>query len=150
MSTGEQAAAVGCVRGIWAAFQRRDWAAARAAMADGLVARWWTSGERFDGADAFVAMQSAYPEGWTLHALELSAQADGRVLPLLRVDHPPAGVFFCTSIARLHDGLVAEVEEYWATAEPPQAWRIGRVGHSRFEPTDDPRAPAGRPGAERP
>jgi hypothetical protein len=144
------AAAVDRVRGLWAAFQRRDWAAARAAMADGLVARWWTSGERFEGADAFVGVQAAYPEGWTLHALEVVAMADGRVLSLVRVDHPPAGVFFCTSIARLEHGLVAEVEEYWATAEPPQAWRLGRPGHSTFEPTADARAPGGQPGVPRP
>ncbi len=143
-------AAVGLVRGIWAAFQRRDWAAARAAMADGLVARWWTSGERFDGAEAFVGVQSAYPEGWTLHVLDVAPLADGRVLSLVRVDHPPAGIFFCTSIARVSHGVLTEVEEYWATAEPPQAWRLGRPGHSRFEPTDDPRAPAGRPGAQNP
>lgn len=150
MSNAGHAAAVERVRGVWAAFQRRDWAAARAAMADDLVARWWTSGERFEGADAFVGVQAAYPEGWTLHALEVVALADGRVLSLVRVDHPPAGVFFCTSVARLHDGLIHEIEEYWARAEPPQAWRLGRPGHSRFEPSDDPRAPAGRPEAGRP
>jgi hypothetical protein len=150
MNTGVQAGDVERLRGIWGAFQRRDWQVARAAMAEGLVARWWTSGERFEGADAFVGVQSAYPEGWTLHALEVVALADGRVLSLVRVDHPPAGVFFCTSIARLRDGLVTEVEEYWGTVEPPQAWRLGRAGHSRFEPTEDPRAAGGQPGAPRP
>jgi hypothetical protein len=126
------------VRSIWHALQRRDWAAARAAMADTLVARWWTSGERFDGADAFVSMQAAYPEGWTLHALEVAALADGRVMSLVRVDHPPLGVFFCTSIARVHEGRVTEIDEYWATAEPAPAWRLGRTGHSTFDPAGKP------------
>ena len=137
-------AAVDLVRGVWAAFQRHDWAAARAAMADDLVSTWWTSGERFDGAEAFVAVQADYPAGWTLHVLEVQALADGRVLSLVRVDHPPHGVFFCTSIARVDHGRLAQVEEYWATAQPPEAWRLGRPGHRRFEPTDDPRT-AGAP-----
>ncbi len=141
--------AVDVVRGIWAAFQRHDWAAAQAAMADDLVATWWTSGERFHGAAAFVAVQADYPPGWTLHVLEVQALADGRVLSIVRVDHPPHGVFFCTSIARVEHGRVAGIEEYWATAEPPQDWRSGRPGHSRFEPTDDPRTTVA-PGAARP
>ena len=141
--------AVAVVRGIWAAFQRHDWAAARAAMADDLVATWWTSGERFDGADAFVAVQADYPAGWMLHVLEVQALADGRVLSMVRVDHPPHGVFFCTSIARVGASRVVAIEEYWGTAEPPPAWRIGRHGHSRFAPTDDPRAPS-TPGAPLP
>lgn len=142
-------AAVERVRGVWAAFQRRDWAAARAALSDDLVATWWTSGERFDGAAAFVGMQAAYPEGWTLHVLEVQALADGRVLSLVRVDHPPQGVFFCTSVATLHDGRVQALEEYWATVEAPPAWRIGRPGHRCFAPTDDART-AGAAGATAP
>jgi hypothetical protein len=141
--------AVAVVRGIWTAFQRHDWGAARAAMADDLVATWWTTGERFDGADGFVAVQADYPAGWTLHVLEVEALADGRALSLVRVDHPPHGVFFCTSIARVAASRAVAIEEYWGTAEPPPAWRIGRPGHSRFAPTDDPRAPS-TPGAPLP
>jgi hypothetical protein len=63
------------------------------------------------------------------------------VLALVRVDHPPA-TFFSTSIFRVDDGLVAGIDETWATLEEPPPWRRdGAVaGCTRFDPRDDPRA----------
>ncbi len=127
------------VRALWAAFQARDWDAARALLDPALQVTWWTSGERFDGADAFVEVQRRYPEGWTIRLLELGHLQDGRVLALVRVDQPPA-VFFATSLARVDDGRVTGLEEYWATVEPPPAWREALGGRVRFDPTHDERA----------
>ncbi len=129
------------VRGLWAAFQRRDWAAARALLADDMVSTWWASGERFAGADAYIRLQATYPEGWTIHLLEISPLQDGRILTLVRVDHPPQS-FFCTAFFRVDDGRVQAVDEYWATLEPPPGWRedAAQPGRSRFDPLDDPRA----------
>jgi ketosteroid isomerase-like protein len=129
------------VRAMWAAFQARDWAAARALMRNDLQAAWWTSGERFDGADAFVEVQARYPEGWTLRLVECERLEDGRVMSLVRVDHPPH-VFYATSMFRVDDGLITGVDEYWATMEPPPAWRTPAAiaGLSRFDPLADPRA----------
>jgi GNAT superfamily N-acetyltransferase len=111
------------VRDLWAAFQARDWRAARALMRDDLVVRWWSSGERFNGAEAFVAVQAAYPEGWTLHLMALDLLDDGRVSAFVRVEHPPHGTFLVQQTARVRDGLLAHADELWATAEPPPAWR---------------------------
>lgn len=132
---------VHAVRALWAALQARDWAAARARMDPKLQATWWTSGERFTGADALVAVNARYPEGWTIHLVEVARLEDGRVLSLARIDHPP-NVFFATSLFRVDDGLITAVDEYWATVEPPPAWReAGSIpGRSRVDPTDDPRA----------
>ena len=132
---------VRAVRALWAAFQARDWAAARALLRDDLQAVWWTSGERFDGADAFIAVQARYPEGWTLHLIEAERLEDGRVMSIVRVDHPPDS-FFATSLFRVDDGLVTGIDEYWATLASPPAWRHPGAlpGASRFDPLDDPRA----------
>ena len=129
------------VRAMWAAVQARDWPAMRALLRDDLQAVWWSSGERFEGADAFVEVQARYPEGWTVHLIELARLDDGRVLSRVRVDHPPAH-YFATSIFRIDDGLVASIEETWATLETPPAWRAhGTIaGLSSFDSTDDPRA----------
>ena len=127
------------VRAMYAALQARDWPAMRAKLQPRMQALWWASGERLDGADAYVAVNARYPEGWTLHLLEVSRMDDGRVLALVRVDHPPA-TFFCTAIFRLDDELIAGVDEYWATREPPPAWRQGLAGCTPFDPRDDPRA----------
>lgn len=132
---------VRAVRSMWSAFQARNWAAARRLLRDDLQAVWWTSGERFDGADAFIAVQARYPEGWTLHLIEAERLEDGRVMSLVRVDHAP-NHFFATSFFRVDDGLIIGIDEYWATMEPPPAWRAPDTlpGLSRFDPLADPRA----------
>lgn len=129
------------VRSLWAALQARDWAAARRLMRDDMVAVWWTSGERFESADAFVAVQAKYPEGWAIRLIECERLEDGRVMSLVRVDHAP-DVYYATSLFKVDDGLILGIDEYWATAEPPPAWRTPQAipGLQRFDPLDDPRA----------
>jgi len=129
------------VRALWSALQARQWAAARRLMRDDMLAVWWTSGERYEGADAFVAMQAAYPEGWSIRLIECERLEDGRVMSLVRVDHPPK-VFYGTSFFKVDDGQIIGIDEYWATAEPPPDWRSppAIAGLHRFDPLDDPRA----------
>jgi GNAT superfamily N-acetyltransferase len=127
------------VRRLWAAFQARDWAAARLLLQDDLEATWWASGERLQGADAFIEANARYPEGWIIRLLELVHLQDGRVMSLVRVDHPPRS-FFATSLFRVDDESISGIDEYWATVEEPPTWREALAGRTRFDPHDDPRA----------
>ena len=131
------------VHAMWAAFQARDWPAARALMQERLQARWWTSGEQFDRADAFIDANARYPEGWSIRLIEVAQLQDGRVLSLVRVDHG-AQSFFGTSFFQVDDGLITAIDEYWATREAPPAWRtlaeFPAIQH--FDPRQDPRARA--------
>jgi GNAT superfamily N-acetyltransferase/ketosteroid isomerase-like protein len=110
------------VRELWARFQARDWVGARQLVRDDVCVDWWASGEIIRGGGAFIAVQAEYPEGWTIHLLQLMALADGRVLSMARVEHPP-GNFLVHSIVRVRDGRIAHGEELWATCEAPPAWR---------------------------
>jgi ribosomal protein S18 acetylase RimI-like enzyme len=132
---------VRAVHAMWSAFQARDWRSARALLHDDLQAVWWTSGERFDGADAFITVNARYPEGWTIHVIDVSMLRDGRVMSMVRVDHLPQS-FFATTFYLVDDGVITAIDEYWATLEAPPAWRSpGDVaGCSRFDPRADPRA----------
>lgn len=82
-----------------------------------------------------VRVQSTYPEGWTIHLLQVSATDDGRVMAIVRVDHPPLR-FFATSLCALRDARVVSVDETWATLEEPPAWRLqaGIPQWQRFDP----------------
>jgi GNAT superfamily N-acetyltransferase len=127
------------VRRLWAAIEARDWTAARALLHADLQAVWRASGERFDGADAFLAAWGGQPEGAAIHLLELVHLQDGRVLSMVRVDQPPPSRF-ATSLWRVDDGLITGLDETWASAEDPPAWRADLPGRSRFDLLDDARA----------
>ena len=109
------------VRSLWAAFQARNWVAARALLHDDARVRWWASGETMD-ADAFIRVNAEYPEGWTIHLLQCQALQDGRVLSMARVDHPPS-VRLVQNVASVNGGRIAQADELWATAEAAPAWR---------------------------
>lgn len=136
-----QSAGGRAVRGWWQALQARDWKRAQALLRSDLQVMWWASGERFDGPAGFVEVQARYPEGWSIQLIEVSPLQDGRVVSVVRVDHPPRR-YFATSFFHLEDGLIFAIDEYWATAEEPPAWRTaaGLAGWQRMKPEDDPRA----------
>lgn len=115
-------AALAAVKALWQRIEARDWAGARRLLADDAAMAWPCTAERFAGGDAIIAVNAAYPEGWSIQVLEVAALADGRILSLVRVEHPPDR-FFATSIFRFEAGLIAAIEEYWATATPPPDWR---------------------------
>jgi GNAT superfamily N-acetyltransferase len=132
---------VRAVRALWSALQAGNWSAARALLHDDLQAVWWTSGERFAGADAFIEVNARYPEGWTVRVIDVSMLRDGRAMAVVRVDQPPHS-FFATSFYLTDDGIITAIDEYWATLEAPPPWRnLGAIaGASRFDPLTDPRA----------
>ena len=113
---------VALVRALWDRIEQRDWTGARTLLADDATMTWVCTAERFQGGDAVIAVNAAYPEGWSIHVLDCAALADGRILSLVRVEHPPH-CFFATSLVRVEEGLIVGIEEYWATAEAPPAWR---------------------------
>jgi len=118
------------VRALWDRIEARDWSGARALLADDIVCRWPHSDERFEGGDAFIAMNRAYPEGWRITILDVAALPQGAV-SRIRVDQ--AGqAFHAASFFTVRDDLVHEAIEYWVTAgsEEPPEWRV-RFSRSR-------------------
>jgi GNAT superfamily N-acetyltransferase len=113
------------VRTLWTCFEARDWAGARALLHDDAELIWWASGEKLVGADAIIRANAIYPEGWTLHLTQITLLQDGRVLSMLRVDHPPA-CFLAHSILHVRQGRIAGGEELWATCEEAPVWRDER------------------------
>ncbi len=112
------------VRTLWAHVQARDWAAMRAALADGCTMHWPATRERFLDADAIVRVQTIYPEGWSIDIGEVLATQDGRVVSTVTVTHG-AQTFFARSIFGFGaDGRITGIDEVWATGEPAPAWRI--------------------------
>jgi ketosteroid isomerase-like protein len=122
---------------IWDCFEARNWAAARALMADDLVVELPATGERFRSADAYVAFNAEYPEGWTLQVHRVvsagrSAALDGGeaelVVSEVQVPHDGVGLFAVAQLAWVRDGLLVSAREFWVTCgEDAPAWRAALV-----------------------
>lgn len=125
---------INAVAALWSLFQARDWAAARRLFADTATLTWHTSGERMRDADAIIRVNAQYPEGWSLRVVEVNALQDGRVHSVVEVSHPP-GRFFANSLFRFEGDRIAQVDEYWASVEPPPAWRTPNAigAYERFD-----------------
>ena len=112
------------VERMWEAFERRDWRAARAQLHEEFTSEWPATGERFASADAFVAMNEAYPDiGWHIEIQRVVAAGD-EVAVLCRVPSDE-GVDWCSGFYTLRDGKVLRAVEFWTAREPgpPPEWR---------------------------
>jgi hypothetical protein len=110
------------VRRYWSLIQARRWADVQALLAAEAECRWPVTRERFVGAAAIVHVNTVYPEGWTIHLLDLNALADERIHTLVRVDQGVES-FYANSFFRLAAERIAAIEEFWADVQPPPAWR---------------------------
>ena len=110
------------VRALFERMQARDWMGARATMADHAVIRYSATGEVFTGA-VFMAMNEAYPEGWTIEIVDIAAAGD-RVAAQVRV--PNGGqIDWLSGFYTVADGRIVDGHEHWVTehAEPAPEWR---------------------------
>ena len=127
---------VGIVRALWAHFQSRDWAAARALLRDDASMHWPSSGEHFDDADAVIQVQRIYPEGWTIHVVSVDELKNGDVHSIVEVVHPPMR-FQANSRFQIDAGRIRRITEYWGMVETPPDWRTAEaIGAYRREPLE--------------
>jgi hypothetical protein len=79
----------------------------------------------FLGPDNFVAVQSEYPEGWSICLLRVVTQGDDVVseVEVPTVDGP---TFRVASIVTVRNSQVVAATEYWVTVEgeEPPRWRL--------------------------
>ena len=111
------------VRALWERMEARDWDGARATLADGFTCDYPASGELFGSADAFVAMNRAYPEGWAITVDEI-VEAGPRVVARVRVTLGDE-LFHCLSFADVEDGRIARSVDFWVDdrGDPAPDWR---------------------------
>jgi len=95
---------------LWARFQQRDWKEARALFHEDATLLWPVSQERIDGATGIIRVNEIYPEGWTITPQSFGIMEDGKILSIVRVDHPPNS-FFAVSTFTLSDDRIVLVEE---------------------------------------
>lgn len=112
------------IRGLWDRIEHRDWEGLSGLLHEDLVVEWPASRERIVGRDNFVAVQSEYPEGWSIRVLRLLAQ-DDVVVSEVEVPHAGVGVFRAVSIWTVAEGKITHGREYWSELGVDQrpSWR---------------------------
>jgi ketosteroid isomerase-like protein len=116
------------VRRFWEQMQARDWPAAQALLVPDVLVEWPATGERFVGADAVIAVNRDYPEGWTIEVVSVVPGMDGvTAASEVEVVQEGVGVFAAASFWHLRVGLIERGREYWVQCggDEPPPWRAG-------------------------
>ncbi len=110
------------MRAFFELMEARDWRAAGTLLSPSVHIEFTETGERFDGAK-FLAMNEAYPEGWSIDVVETISAGD-RVAAQVRVDHGD-DVFWCAGFYTVTGGVIVDGTEHWVSerSEAPPAWR---------------------------
>lgn len=119
------------IRSLWERIEARDWGGLAALLAEDVRVEWPASRELISGRENFVAVQSEYPEGWSIRLL--AAIADGeRGATEVEVPFTGGEVFRVSSWWTVRGGVVIAGTEYWITLgqDPTPQWRLPfvRVG----------------------
>ncbi len=112
------------VRELWQRISARDWSGVGALLSPDVRVDWPATGETFVGVENFVAIQSEYPEGWTINVLRVIADGQAAVSEV-EVPHDEFGIFRAASFWTVSEGLIRAGIEYWITVagESPPSWR---------------------------
>jgi hypothetical protein len=114
---------VEAVRGLYQAYQDRDWARAGSFLHAQAVLDMPGTAERLEGREAIIGFQRDYPEPWGV--LRVKRQwGDGQSAAAeVQVVDPAGSVFALAAFWVTHEGLLHQGVEYWvdvgAGSPPP-------------------------------
>ena len=110
------------VRTFFERMEARDWDEAGRCLADNVRIDYTATGERFDGPN-FLAMNRAYPDGWTITVVDV-IESDDRVAAQVIVDHGDDR-FWCAGFYTVIGGQIVSGTEHWVTegSDEPPGWR---------------------------
>lgn len=110
------------MREFFERMEARDWDGAAALLSPTVCIEFTETGEVFDGPN-FLAMNRAYPEGWSIEVIEV-LEVEDRVAAQVKVTQRDT-TFWCAGFYTVSEGAIASGVEHWVTAgsAAPPAWR---------------------------
>ncbi|WP_251880655.1 hypothetical protein [Grimontia kaedaensis] len=71
-------------------------------------------------------MNEVFRKRWIFKVLYLEETSSDKVISITFVSHPNCYDSFCTtSICKLEDGVISEIETLWAFQDKKVKWRVG-------------------------
>ena len=114
--------AASVVEAFFNLMQALRWRDAEDLLAEDIHVEYTATGERFDGR-AFLAINEAYPDGWSLEVVDTIAAGERASAQV--VVRQGAEIFWCAGFYTVRDGQITHGVEHWVTegSETPPEWR---------------------------
>lgn len=109
---------------LWTKFSSGNYADTRHLFDKNLKVTWPTSREYYENCDDFIAVNEVFGSGWSFTILSLEETITGKLISITYVTNPECNdKFYATSIFNFSNGLIAEMETYWAFQDKQPKWR---------------------------
>lgn len=86
------------------------------------IIRWHCSNEQFTSSE-FIMANCAYPGQWDGEIERVTLLEDGFITAVKVFSKDKESVCHVVSFCKLRDGLICEMDEYWADDTPIPLWR---------------------------
>lgn len=120
------------VRQFWEAFDRGDFPAAGALLAEDCEVVWPNTREVFRGRDRFIAANANYPGRWTIQVERILRAGDGVVSVVGVSQEGLEAGFSAVSFFEFEGEAIQAITEYWGDVEEPPGWRRDGAWSERY------------------
>lgn len=108
---------------LWSLFDEKKYFETRDLFHDECKIIMKSSKEIFNDVDSYLQMNLDYPGNWRM-VLEKVEILDEGAMSLVHVfSLEENDEFYATTFYKFKDGLISNIEEYWATIESQPEWR---------------------------
>ncbi|PKG37844.1 hypothetical protein [Psychromonas sp. Urea-02u-13] len=112
------------VNTLWETFSKADYRSTESILHCDLKVVWPTSREFYDSREMFIAVNEAFGDGWRFDVQVIEETLSDRVISVVFVSSPDCNdSFFATSIFDFENGVIINIETYWAFKDKQPEWR---------------------------
>lgn len=112
------------VKTLWEAFSKAEYRSTESILHSDLKVVWPTSRELYDSREKFIVVNEAFGDGWTFEIKVIEETLSNRVISVVFVYSPDCDdSFFATSVFDLDNGVIINIETYWAFKDKQPEWR---------------------------
>lgn len=116
------------VRQFWKIFSNGDYPNCKQLFIEKPRIIWPTSREYYDDISSFIEVNEVFGRDWNfeIQELEMCSNNADKVISIIRATSPSfVDNFFATSVFKFEEGLISEMQTYWAIEDVQPDFRKG-------------------------